>query len=101
MGNSHGPKLWETAVSKLFHKRSSDKEKPQLPLEPSADISEHTDGFYMYSQSVLEEEAKEREAAMAKHEKEMSESSESSFVSAVSASCFFPWLYIPGLYEED
>lgn len=100
MGNSHGPKLWETAVSKLFHKRSSGKDKPQLPLEPSAEISEHTDGFYMYSQSVLEEEAKEREAAMAKHE-EVSESSESSFVSAVSASCFFPSFYVPGLYEKD
>lgn len=88
MGN---PKLWGTAVSKVFHRRTPEKEKPSLPLEPSADISEQTDGFYMYGQEVEEEQAKEQdlkekksEAAMAKHEKETSESSEGSFVSAVS-----------------
>lgn len=86
MGNPHGPNLWETALHKLFYKRASQKKDlpTNLPLEPGTEISEHTDGFYMYSQSLLEEEARKVEAMNGdRHEKHRSDGSETSFASAV------------------
>lgn len=89
MRNSRANHLWGTAFSKLFPKRSSREKEAPKPLEPATEINELTDGFYMYSQSLLEEEAKKREAAMA-HEKQMSDSSDNSFASAMVGLLFFP-----------
>lgn len=89
MRNSRANHLWGTAFSKLFpkrHSREKEEEPPKL-LEPATEINELTDGFYMYSQSLLEEQAKKREAAMA-HQKEVSDSSDNSFASALVSQPF-------------
>lgn len=88
MGSSRGSHLWETAFSKLLPKRSLQKKEEQKPPEPTTEINELTDGFYMYSQNLLEEEAQKKEKAMA-HEKQISDSSDNSFASALVSSLPF------------
>lgn len=83
--------FWETAFSKFLPKRHSQGKEGEPPrhLERATEINELTDGFYMYSQSLLEEEAKKREAAMV-HQKEVSDSSDNSFASALVSQLLSP-----------
>lgn len=81
---------WEATVSKILHRRSS-QNNTRLSLEPSGDIDEQKDGFYMYS---VEEETKRLEAMKLEKGSESSEGSFSSavvsFLPSVSVLCF--WL---------
>ena len=78
MGNSR----WETAFSKLLPKRASQKKEQEKPVDPETRISESTDGFYMYSQTFLEQEKAQRRENM-KLERHKSDSSTNSFASAM------------------
>lgn len=78
MGNSR----WETAFSKLLPKHTSHRKKQEKPVDPESRISENTDGFYMYSQTFLEQEEAQRRENM-KLERHKSDSSTNSFASAM------------------
>lgn len=78
MGNSR----WETAFSKLLPKRTSHKKEQERPVDPEARVSESTDGFYMYSQTLLEQDEAQRRDNM-KLERHKSDSSNNSFASAM------------------
>lgn len=78
MGNSR----WETAFSKLLPKRTSQKKEQEKPVDSEPRISENTDGFYMYSQTLLEQEEAQRRENM-KLERHKSDSSTNSFASAM------------------
>ncbi|RMJ25688.1 hypothetical protein PHISP_03419 [Aspergillus sp. HF37] len=64
MRNTHisGSRLWEMFCRRVFRRRRHRESQESSPTE--SDISEHTDGFYLYSQSVIEEEESERLAAL-------------------------------------
>ena len=78
MGNSR----WETAFSKLLPKRASQIKEQEKPVDPETRISESTDGFYKYSQTLLEQEEAQRRENM-KLERHKSDSSTNSFASAM------------------
>lgn len=80
---SHRPRssrLWEV-IYRVFPRRASGHRQSQESLPTESDISEHTDGFYLYSQSLIEEEA-EKLAALKLQASQSTE--EMSFASAVS-----------------
>ncbi|XHF98299.1 hypothetical protein AWENTII_001854 [Aspergillus wentii] len=73
-------RLWEIAFQKLFPKRAFQSRQSQNNVLPESSDCEHTDGFYMYSQNQLEEEAQQLEALQL----QTSNSTEGSYSSAVS-----------------
>ncbi|OOO12941.1 hypothetical protein OAory_01006900 [Aspergillus oryzae] len=76
--------FWDSALNKIFPKRASrsrpDERNTFLSFESST-ASEHTDGFYMYSQALLEQENRRREALLFRQ----SDSTEASYSSALMA----------------
>ena len=84
---SHRPRssrLWEVIYRRVFPRRTSGHRQSQDSFPTESDISEHTDGFYLYSQSLIEEEA-EKLAALKLQASQSTE--EMSFTSAVSTGC--------------
>lgn len=45
---------WQSALQKVFRRRSSESKGKQPALDDDFKIGEHKDGFYKYSQEVLE-----------------------------------------------
>lgn len=80
-----GSRLWEMFLRRVFRRRRHRESQESFPTE--SDISEHTDGFYLYSQSVIEEEESERLAALKLQISQTTD--EMSFASAVSNSPVF------------
>lgn len=72
--------LLDLVYHRLFPGRASGRRDTRVSLPSESDISEHTDGFYLYSQSMIEQET-ERLAAL---KQQTTQSTEMSFSSAVS-----------------
>ncbi|GAB1191930.1 hypothetical protein APSETT444_001114 [Aspergillus pseudonomiae] len=76
--------FWDSALNKIFPRRASrsrsDERNTFLSFESST-TSEHTDGFYMYSQALLEQENRRRGALLYRQ----SDSTEASYSSALMA----------------
>ncbi|RHZ48129.1 actin-related protein 2/3 complex subunit 2 [Aspergillus thermomutatus] len=68
----------QTAFQKLFRRRSSQSKGKQPALPDEFEISEHTDGFYKYSQEMLEEKERRLEPRTMR----ASDSTEASYASA-------------------
>ncbi|KAE8381039.1 hypothetical protein BDV26DRAFT_279012 [Aspergillus bertholletiae] len=71
--------FWDSALKKIFPKRASRSRLDER--NKSSTVSEHTDGFYMYSQALLEQENRRREALLLRQ----SDSTEASYSSALMA----------------
>ncbi|KAB8216120.1 hypothetical protein BDV33DRAFT_194677 [Aspergillus novoparasiticus] len=83
--------FWDSALNKIFPRRAPrsrpDERNAFLSFESST-TSEHTDGFYMYSQALLEQENRRREALVFRQ----SDSTEASYSSALMAPILRPAL---------
>lgn len=79
-GHKSNSRFWGP-LHRLFHRRSSGRRRETNTTIPTeSDISDITDGFYLYSQSLINEEAEKLEALKA----QSSESTGMSYASAVS-----------------
>lgn len=52
---------WQSALQKVFRRRSSESKGKQPSLDDDFKIGEHKDGFYKYSQEMLEEKKRKFE----------------------------------------
>ncbi|KAB8233515.1 uncharacterized protein BDW43DRAFT_300353 [Aspergillus alliaceus] len=76
--------FWDTALNKIFPRRASrsrSDEYDAFMTFGSSAVSEHTDGFYMYSQALLDQENRRREALLLRQ----SDSTDVSYSSALMA----------------
>ncbi|KAF7592982.1 hypothetical protein BBP40_012218 [Aspergillus hancockii] len=78
------PRFWDSALNKIFPRRisqSKSEERDTFMSFESATANEHADGFYMYSQNLIDEESRRREALRLRQ----SNSTDASYSSALMA----------------